>query len=149
MTNHAFRPWLLPVSLLSLMLAGCAGNTNSCGDSHPYQTDRELPPLAAPAGVSLPAPDQAYTIPPVQGQAQAGGCMLKPPNVLGPLGTPAAISSYAPTITRHRHGKTVNEAKPVKAPGSATQAVPTAGTLNPPAAATHAPAPVASGGPME
>jgi hypothetical protein len=146
MTKLVSRPCLLPASLGLLLLSGCTGAA-TCGDSHPYLDNRERPPLAAPAGVSVPAPDPAYVIP--QAPGPAGACAIKPPDVLGPLGTPAAISSYAPTITRHRHGKAVNETKSTKAPGSATQAAPAMGTANPPAAGTQSSPPVAGKRPME
>ena len=144
MTNNALRSLFLPVVLLAGLLAGCS-NAASCGDSHPYLANRERPPLQAPAGVSVPAPDQAYVIPGPQGgagQGAVGSCMIKPPDILGPLGAPSAGSTLAPTITRHRHGKAVIESQnPTAAPSPATATAP--------AAATKPVPPVAGGGPLE
>ena len=144
MTNNALRSLCLPALLVVGLLSGCS-NAVSCGDSHPYLANRQGPPLQAPAGVSVPTPDLAYVIPGPQGgtgQGAVGNCMIKPPDVLGPLGAPAAASALAPTITRHRHGKAVVESnKPVSAPGAATRAPA-------PAASTKTP-PVAGGGPLE
>ena len=145
MTNNALRYSCLPALLVVGLLSGCS-NAVSCGDSHPYLANRQGPPLQAPAGVSVPAPDPAYVIPPASGgagQGAVGNCMIKPPDVLGPLGVPAAGSVLAPTITRHRHGKAVIETNnPVSAPGAATRAPA-------PAASTRAAPPVAGGGPLE
>jgi hypothetical protein len=147
MTNNALRSAYLTALLVVGLLSGCS-NTVSCGDSHPYLANRQGPPLQAPAGVSVPAPDPAYVIPPTAGgagQGAVGACMIKPPDVLGPLGAPSATSTYAPTITRHRHGKTVIESNnPTPAPGAATRAPAAA-----PAASTRAASPVAGGGPLE
>jgi hypothetical protein len=145
MTNNALRSLFLPVLMVAGLLSGCS-TTASCGDSHPYLANRERPPLQAPAGVSVPAPDSAYVIPTAQGgagQGTVGKCMIKPPDVLGPLGAPSAVSALAPTITRHRHGKAVIESKkPVPVPGTATHAPA-------PAASTQVAPPVAGGGPLE
>jgi hypothetical protein len=145
MTNNTLRSLYLPVLLLAGLLSGCT-NADSCGDSHPYLANRERPPLQAPAGVSVPAPDAAYVIPATRGgagQGAVGSCMIKPPDVLGPLGAPAAGSTLAPTITRHRHGKAVVESKnPTAAPSPVTRAPA-------PAASTKAAPPVAGSGPLE
>ncbi len=147
MTNNALRSLFLPGLLLAGLLSACT-NTATCGDSHPYLANRQGPPLQAPAGVSVPAPDPAYVIPPAAGgagQGAVGACMIKPPDVLGPLGAPSATSTYAPTITRHRHGKTVIESNnPTPAPGAATRAPAAA-----PAASTRPASPVAGSGPVE
>ena len=148
MTNNAFRSLSLPVLLCAGLLSSCS-NTIPCGNGHPYLDNRERAPLQAPAGVSVPAPDPAYVVP----QATAGAvheaastCLVKPPDVLGPLGAPAAASALNPTITRHRHGKTVNETKGPPA----TVAVPPPATHTPaPAASTHSSPAVATGGPLE
>lgn len=153
MTKNA--PVSLSLAALLSLLAGCSSQP-SCGNSHPYMDSHAGAPLQAPAGVTLPAPDQAYVIPGPKGseiasQQQVGNCMIKPPDVLGPLGAPAAVSAVTPTISRHRHGKayevTKPASKPVTAPAAATTAAPA--TPSPtPAATTHG-APVAGGGPLE
>jgi len=131
MIPNAFRLMYLPACLA--LLAGCTGQP-SCGDSHPYLANTERAPLAAPVGVSVPAPDSAYIVPPAKSGAsgQAGNCMVKPPDVLGPL-LPSAASQVAPTITRHRHGKVIQEtpSKPAPAPAAATQAAPAVATRAP------------------
>lgn len=150
MTKHT------PVSLAALLslLAGCSSQP-TCGNSHPYADSRTGAPLQAPAGVTLPAPDAAYVIPGAKGGAAAsqtaGSCMIKPPDVLGPLGAPAAVSAMTPTISRHRHGKTYEVTKPAPqpaaAPAASTRASPGAASPTP-AATTHG-APVAGGEPLE
>lgn len=144
MTNNALQSFFLPALLVAALLSGCSTAT-SCGDSHPYLANRERPPLQAPAGVSVAAPDPAYVIPGDQGgtgQGAVGNCMIKPPDVLGPLGVPSAASTIAPTITRHRHGKAVIETKGTPAPAAGSRApAPAASTQNRP--------PVATGGPLE
>lgn len=152
MTKHA--PVSLALALLLSLLAGCSSQL-TCGNSHPYVDSRAGAPLQAPAGVTLPAPDAAYVIPGSKGGATpaqtVGSCMIKPPDVLGPLGAPAAVSAVTPTISRHRHGKTYEVAKPatqpVAVPAASTHA--SSGTSSPvPAATTHG-APVAGGGSLE
>ena len=94
MTHNAFRSLSLPALLAAGLLSGCS-NQPSCGNSHPYLANSERPPLAAPSGVSVPAPDQAYVIPGAQTAAgQAGSCMIRPPDVLGPQGAPGAASTH-------------------------------------------------------
>ena len=140
MTHNAFRPLCLPALLAMGLLAGCS-NQPSCGDSHPYLTSAERAPLEAPAGVSVPAPDAAYVVPGARsGTGEAGKCMVRPPDVLGTL-APSAASQVAPTITRHRHGKTVQEGnKPQPTPAPAPGArVPPAATQAAPAVATRPP----------
>ncbi|HEV2332482.1 MAG TPA: hypothetical protein VGV16_04905 [Gammaproteobacteria bacterium] len=152
MTKHA--PVSLALAALLALLAGCSSQP-TCGNTHPYADSRAGTPLQAPAGVTLPAPDAAYVIPVPKGGAAsaqtAGSCMIKPPDVLGPLGAPAAVSAMTPTISRHRHGKTYEVAKPapqpVTAPAASTRASPGA-TSPAPAASTHG-APVAGGGSLE
>jgi len=144
MTNNALRSLFLPALLIAGLLSGCSTSA-SCGDSHPYLANRARPPLQAPAGVSVPAPDPAYVIPGDQGGTEQGAvakCMLKPPDVLGPLGAPSAGSTFAPTITRHRHGKSVIETKGTPPPAAGSHAPV-------PAASTRTAPPVASGGPLE
>src|SRR5215469_1431699 len=101
MTKHA--PVSLALAALLSLLAGCSSQA-TCGNSHPYADSRGGAPLQAPAGVTLPAPDAAYVIPGSKGSnvpAQtAGSCMIKPPDVLGPLGAPSAVSAMTPTISR-------------------------------------------------
>lgn len=131
MTHNASRFLCLPALLAMGLIAGCSGQP-SCGDSHPYLSNTERGPLEAPAGVSVPAPDPAYVVPAVKpGLGEAGNCMVKPPDVLGPLGAAAAASQVAPTITRHRHGKVIQEGKPTSAPSTATQAAPAVATRPP------------------
>lgn len=140
MTHNAFRFLCLPALLAAGLLSGCS-NQAACGDAHPYLGNRERPPLEAPAGASVAAPDPAYVIPGAQASAtQTGGCMIRPPDVLGALGAPAAASVAAPTITRHRHGKAIQETKPgqTPAPAAASQVPPT-GTRVAPAVATRPP----------
>lgn len=148
MTNNAFRSFSLPALLCAGLLSSCS-NTIPCGVGHAYMDNRERPPLQAPAGVSVPAPDPAYVVPQAKtGAAQVGAsnCLVRPPDVLGPLGAPAAVSALNPTITRHRHGKVVNETKQAPAPTT----VPSTTTQAPtPHAATHAAPAVATGGPLE
>jgi hypothetical protein len=144
MTPNAFRPLCLPALLAMGLLAGCSHQA-SCGDSHPYLTNTERAPLAAPAGVSVPAPDPAYVVPGVKpGLGEAGNCMIRPPDVLGPL-APAAASQVAPTITRHRHGQVIQEGAPPPPP----KPVPASTTRVPPAAATRAAPAVATRPSME
>jgi|SRR5579859_3316954 len=132
MTHNAFRSLCLPALLAAGLLSGCS-NQPSCGDAHPYLDSRERTPLEAPAGVSVPAPDQVYTIPGAQAAAgQAGGCMIRPPDVLGPQGAPSAASTVAPTITRHRHGKAIQETKPGQTPPAAASQAPPAVATRPP-----------------
>lgn len=143
MTNNASRSLLLPVLLCTGLLTSCS-NTAPCGIGHPYLDNRERSPLQAPAGVSVPAPDPAYVIPVAKAgavQGTASNCMVIPPDVLGPLAAPAAGSSFAPTITRHRHGKAVDETKGTPTPAPATRAAA-------PAASTHTSPAVATGGPL-
>ena len=138
MTHNPFRPLCLPLFLAAGLLAGCS-NQPSCGEAHPYLTNAERPPLQAPAGVTVPTPDQAYVVPEVKpGAGQAGGCIITPPDVLGPLGAPGSANQVAPTITRHRHGKVIEETpgKPAAPPGSPA---PAAGTQAAPAVATQPP----------
>lgn len=152
MTKHA--PVSLALAALLSLLAGCSSQP-SCGNTHPYADSRPGAPLQAPAGVTLPAPDAAYVIPGPKGGAAsaptAGSCMIKPPDVLGPLGAPSAVSAVTPTISRHRHGKTYEVAKPapqpVTAPAASSRASPGAPSPTP-AASTHG-APVAGGGSLE
>ena len=116
-----------PVSILPLLAAGLMAGCSSgppCGNAHPYAQSQSRPPLKAPPGLTLPAPDPAYRIP-AAGTATAptvtsvGPCMVTPPNVL--------------------------------APGAATAQVVPAGQKPPAAApaAASSPPPVAAGGPME
>ena len=138
MTHNAFRSLSLPALLAAGLLSGCS-NQPSCGNSHPYLANSERPPLAAPSGVSVPAPDQAYVIPGAQTAAgQAGSCMIRPPDVLGPQGAPGAASTVAPTITRHRHGKAIQETPGKQPPVPASPAAPVA-TQAAPAVATRPP----------
>ena len=142
MIHNASRSFHLPALLATALLAGCS-NQPSCGDSHPYVANRERPPLAAPAGVSVPAPDPAYVVPAlVAGAAggEAGNCMIRPPDVLGPLGGATGGKGPAPTITRHRHGQVVQEtpSQATPAPASANHA-PAASTVAAPAVATRPP----------
>lgn len=145
MIHNAFRPLCLPVLLAMGLLAGCSHQA-SCGDSHPYLANTERAPLAAPDGVSVPAPDAAYVVPAVKpGLGQAGNCMIRPPDVLGPLGAASAASQVAPTITRHRHGEVIQEG----APPPQTKPTPASGTRVPPPATTQAAPAVATRPPME
>lgn len=129
MTHNAIRSVCLPALLAMGFIAGCS-NQPSCGDAHPYLSNTERAPLEAPAGVSVPAPDPAYVVPTVKpGLGQVGDCMIRPPDVLGAQGAPSAASQVAPTITRHRHGKVIEEGKPQPAPGAPV----------PPAVATRPP----------
>ena len=120
------------------LLASCSGAL-TCGNSHPYATTTARPPLTAPPGTTLPAPDPAYLVPaagtsakatPAPGASTNGAqpCLVTPPNVL----TKADM------------------ARPAKAPAKPT-AAPAAGSAPAkpaPAAATHVP-PVAANGSME
>ena len=150
MTKHA-PVFLAPAVLLSL-LAGCSSQP-TCGNSHPYLDSRPGAPLQAPPGVTLPAPDAAYVIPGPKGgvapSQAAGSCMIKPPDVLGALGAPAAVSAMTPTISRHRHGKTYEISKPAPqpVPAASTHAAPV--VPSPAPAATTQGAPVAGGRPLE
>ena len=85
---------LLPLSLaaLSCLLASCS-SAPGCGNSHPYAGNVARAPLQAPAGVTLPKPDAAYTIPaastkaaatpaPAAGTIGAQPCLVTPPSVL-------------------------------------------------------------------
>lgn len=109
---------LTPCLLVCGLLAGCSSGP-ACGDPHPYTQSVSGPRLKAPPGLTVPAPDPAYVIPPATtGAAPAaapanGACMVIPPDVLPP-----------PALTK---------AKPASVPS----------------AASHAPPPVAAGGSME
>ena len=74
-------------TLLTVALAGCS--SLGCGDPHPYLNSPSRPPLKAPAGLTIPAPDSAYAVkgitPPsgkVSERDSAGVCLINPPNVL-------------------------------------------------------------------
>jgi len=82
----------LSLAALTCLLASCSG-TPSCGNSHPYASNVQHAPLQAPAGVTLPKPDAAYTIPaagtkagatpaPAAGTNGAQPCLVTPPSVL-------------------------------------------------------------------
>lgn len=109
---------LTPCLLVCALLAGCSSGP-ACGDPHPYTQSVLEPRLKAPPGLTVPAPDPAYVIPPPATTAASaaapanGACMVIPPNVLPP-----------PALTK---------AKPAVAPS----------------AASHSPPPLAAGGPME
>jgi hypothetical protein len=76
--------WMISALLLS-GLAGCS--TVNCGDSHPYTSSVAKPPLKAPPGLSVPAPDPDYAIQGLgQDQSKAAGtngtCLVKPPQLV-------------------------------------------------------------------
>lgn len=99
---------LLP---LTMVLAGCS--SLGCGDPHPYLNSPTRPPLKAPEGMSIPAPDPAFAVSrvtPASGQSNerdaVGVCLINPPRVL-PLansGKPAAevtpTGSHTPTPSK-------------------------------------------------
>jgi hypothetical protein len=135
--RHRHLASLTMLSAASL-LASCSGGL-SCGNSHPYATNTSRPPLTAPPGVTLPAPDPAYLVPaagsatraiPAPGASTNGAqpCLVIPPKVL----TNADMARPAG-----------GAAKPSAAPAAAT-----APTKPAPAPGTHVP-PVAAGGAME
>jgi hypothetical protein len=120
------------------LLASCSGSL-ACGNSHPYANNTARPPLTAPPGVTLPAPDPAYLVPaagtgakatpaPGAGTNGAQPCLVTPPNVL----TKTDMA---------RPGKATP--KPVAAPAAGTAPAKPA-----PAPSTHVP-PVAAGRSME
>ena len=84
-----------------LLLAGCS--SVSCGDNHPYQDARPRPPLAAPAGVTVPTPDPAYIVPGDSGAGgsrtdidAAGRCTNAPPELVPAAGTAKPAVQAAP-----------------------------------------------------
>jgi hypothetical protein len=100
------------------LLASCSTGL-TCGNSHPYANYNPAPPLKAPAGVTVPAPDPAYAVPaagtaakatpaPVAGSgtavtpAPAAGtngaqpCLVTPPNVLTKTDMAAPPKTAAP-----------------------------------------------------
>ena len=125
--------------LVTFALAGCS--TLTCGDPHPYLHSVARPPLKAPPGLSVPAPDPAYSIPPAassQGQRTdrdaAGACLINPPQVVLPQ--PAAVAQPKPGAVAPQGGS-MNPA-PEKAPPATkpaakeNTAAPSAATIVPP-----------------
>ncbi len=129
----------LSSALVTIVLAGCS--TLTCGDPHPYLHSVAHPPLKAPPGLSVPAPDPAYYIAPTAaGQGQrtnrdaAGACLINPPQVV--LLQPAAVVQPKPRAVTPQRGS-MNPA-PAKALPAAKPAVkentpvPSAATTVPP-----------------
>lgn len=88
-------------TLLGLALAGCS--TLSCGDSHPYLNSIASPPLHAPPGLSVPAPDPDYAISGVAPRNKvaatkdaAGTCLINPPQLIQPQPATAPKPSASP-----------------------------------------------------
>ncbi len=129
----------IPCVMACGLLASC-GSTPVCGNPHPYLQAQTRGPLVAPPGLTLPAPDSTYLIPPAGTKAPAataapsGGCIVAPPDVLPAAATAAAQPAAAPV------------ARPAAAPAPA----PASGSVAKPApAASTAHPPVAVGGGME
>ena len=96
---------LTPCLLACGLLAGCSSGP-ACGDSHPYAQSGSVPRLQAPAGLTVPAPDPAYVIPPAATSTAPaaapanGACMVIPPNVLPPAVTKTK-PAIAPSAASH------------------------------------------------
>ena len=111
--------WLL---FSAAALSGCG--SIPCGNGHPYAGSTSRPPLKAPAGLTVPAPDPAYVIP---GEGKPGdadkadACMIVPPNVL-----PAPSSSAAPAAATAAPAAPAAKIQPVPAPVTASKAPPVA-----------------------
>ena len=136
MTNRPLIFLLLPA--LATLLTSCSG-TPSCGNSHAYKTNTARSLLKAPAGVTLPAPDNAYVIP-AAGTAVAavpaagttsGPCLVTPPSVLTPEDMAKPV-------------KAASAPKPVAAPASGSKAA-----VSPAAQPATRPPRIASSGGME
>lgn len=128
-----FRALSAMLLLLTIVLAGCS--SLGCGDPHPYINSPSQAPLKAPEGLSIPAPDPAYTInnaaAPVPGKANgrdaAGVCLINPPRVL-PVGNatkPATVA--APAVSHGAPSQT--PPPPAKSAGQSQTPATTAGTV--------------------
>jgi len=135
----------LSLTVLACLLASCSG-TRPCGDSHPYRANRPIPPLQAPAGVTLPKPDPAYLVP---------GASTKVPATTAPAAGTAAAPCYVvpPSVLTKEDMTRSAKPAPAKPAPAATTKVPAASTVAKPPAS---PAPTAStqpnlaaGGPLE
>jgi hypothetical protein len=124
--------WMISALLLS-GLAGCS--TVNCGDSHPYASSISKPPLKAPPGLSMPAPDPDYAI---QGlgrdQKKAastnGTCLVKPPQLVNTQTTSASSSGSSsrngppePARTPNQHS-TQSDNNQAKQPATASTVTP-------------------------
>ncbi|MGH8281226.1 MAG: hypothetical protein ACRERZ_03435, partial [Gammaproteobacteria bacterium] len=119
--------------LLAMGVAGCS--TLSCGDPHPYINSSARPPLQAPTGLSVPAPDPSYEIQGVTTNANkrtdrdaAGVCLINPPQLIG---AQAAVKPKSPN-TAPKSGPVLPPAantQPISKPASVhTEPAPTAST---------------------
>lgn len=118
------------LTLMAVALVGCS--SLGCGDPHPYLNSGTNPPLKAPRGLSVPAPDPAYAIAGVTATAgkrtdlnSAGACLINPPQVVPPAAAAAGTPKAAAPALKP-------EPAPKPAQGSSTPA---------PAAATSSRAP--------
>lgn len=120
--------------LAAAVLTGCS--SLSCGDPHPYLNSGVTPPLKAPVGLSVPAPDPAYAIAGVTASAgkrtdlnAAGACLISPPQVVPsasgssvkPTGSSGAGTMQPPTAApTGTSGSAAKPAAPTPAPSVAT-----------------------------
>lgn len=125
----------ITIVLLVSGLAGCS--TLNCGDSHPYANSIAGPPLKAPPGLSVPAPDPNYAIQglgPNQTKVAANGakgtCLVKPPQLINaqpaaaPNPKPSSVSSMpVPTPTSTQPSMKPDNKKPTS-PASSTTVTP-------------------------
>lgn len=124
------------LALAATALAGCS--TLSCGDPHPYLNSGTRPPLTAPAGVSVPAPDPAYEIAGASVTAgkrtdlnAAGACLINPPQVVP---SAAAGSTRQADMARSESGAATPASKsevPAKPASKRGTPAPAAGTSVP------------------
>lgn len=120
------------LALLALGLAGCS--SLACGDPHPYLNSKVTPPLKAPPGMSVPAPDPAYAIAGAASNAgkrtdlnAAGVCLINPPQVVPSAANKRAKQAEAPKsgATEPPARKLESSAKPA---GSESTPAPSAST---------------------
>lgn len=125
----------------AMLLASCSTGL-TCGNSHPYANYNPVPPLKAPAGVTVPTPDPAYVVPaastklvpaaaagtlaaatPAPAAATNGAqpCLVTPPNVLTKADMAAPPKTEAPakpTVPTGTHPQNSGKPPPVADRGS-------------------------------
>jgi hypothetical protein len=93
------------IVLLMSALTGCS--SLNCGDSHPYANSVANPPLKAPPGLSVPAPDPNYAIHGLgtnktkdAAKAAKSTCLVRPPQLVNAQ-TPSASNQDTPSEKAH------------------------------------------------